>query len=174
MWYETQCLPPLSLPEVYLVSSNFGLLWGNWLSYNILFCILFETENISRIHNSKTRLFKFWLLDLTWRKKKLKKQVATEEACIYTLFQIILPMNTCSYVCQEILILVYADYIIECKPLFSQIKSPETFQMYLTSRFESAINHKAYNLINPESLQCSTWGVLSWQNFILLQAKKSC
>lgn len=78
--------------------------------------------------------------------------MTTEQACIYILFQITSPVNICSYLCQEILTLVCAYYIIECKPYISQIKSPETFQMYQKSRFESAINHKAYNLINPGSL----------------------
>lgn len=150
MWYKTRCLPPLSLPEVCLVSNRFGLLWGNWLPRNILFCILFGIENIGRTHNSKAR-FQILTFRLSLEKKKVKKQMTAEQARIYVLFQIISPMNICSCISQE-LILVYADYIIECKPFFSQIKSPETFQIYQTSRFESAINHKAYNLINPGSL----------------------
>lgn len=138
--------------------------------------MLFGIENMGKIHKSKINTnFQIQL----W-KKKLNKQMIAKQACIQLICQIISPMNTYSDLSQEILILVYADYITECKPFISQIKSPEKFQINRTRRFGSAIPHKSYTLINPGSLYCSTLAVHPWQSFIPLhlyaplQSNKAC
>lgn len=66
----------LCVLKVCLVSNYFGLYQGNSLSQSILFCILFRTENMGKIHNLKIGTSRFSF------KKKLNKEMFAKQECI--------------------------------------------------------------------------------------------